>query len=216
MRTATLILLTSLGTTLGAWGCNKKPAPATSTTLPSEEPAAEDEAAQPAKKGLSPLDIIMELPTFAQAVSATLPMMKDTYNEPSMGAVLLAAWAARNLSWDDVSVKKNETSFALVQKDSDEARGKRMCQSGYLVQISKTDMPTGKVYNGLLTTYGGDLLDYYAAGSTGSLVARSRARFCGVVTGKFDYSNSGGGTGHAVEIVGMFDLPENHPATVIK
>jgi hypothetical protein len=35
------------------------------------------------------------------------------------------------------------------------------------------------------------------------------ARFCGVVTGLYDYSNSGGGTGHTADIVGMFDLPES-------
>lgn len=32
-----------------------------------------------------------------------------------------------------------------------------------------------------------------------------------VVTGNYDYSNSAGGTGHAVDLVGMFDLPENKP-----
>jgi hypothetical protein len=30
-----------------------------------------------------------------------------------------------------------------------------------------------------------------------------------VVTGKYSYANSGGGTGHAVTLVGVFDLPEN-------
>jgi hypothetical protein len=30
-----------------------------------------------------------------------------------------------------------------------------------------------------------------------------------VVAGKYDYVNSGGGTGHAVAAVGMFDLPDN-------
>ncbi len=41
---------------------------------------------------------------------------------------------------------------------------------------------------------------------------RSQERFCGVVTGLFDYANSGGGTGHAVAIVGLFDIAENRPA----
>lgn len=45
--------------------------------------------------------------------------------------------------------------------------------------------------------------------STGRLVEDSRARLCGFVTGKYSYSNSGGGSSHAVQLVGMFKLPEN-------
>jgi hypothetical protein len=30
-----------------------------------------------------------------------------------------------------------------------------------------------------------------------------------VVTGRIDYSNSGGGTTHAIQLVGMFKLPVN-------
>ncbi len=58
---------------------------------------------------------------------------------------------------------------------------------------------------------GGNIYRFLAAGSSGTLVPQSYGRFCGVVTGTYDYSNSGGGTGHAVEMVGMFDLPENKP-----
>jgi hypothetical protein len=54
-----------------------------------------------------------------------------------------------------------------------------------------------------------DLIKFVAAGSTGQLVAQSRARFCGATTGKYSYSNSGGGTSHAVQMVGMFRVPEN-------
>ena len=35
------------------------------------------------------------------------------------------------------------------------------------------------------------------------------ARFCGIATGRDTYANTGGGTTHAVRVVGMFDLPEN-------
>lgn len=45
-----------------------------------------------------------------------------------------------------------------------------------------------------------------------SVSANRSARFCGVVTGLYDDSNSGVGVGHAVQMVGMFDLPENKPA----
>lgn len=150
---------------------------------------------------------------FATAVSRALPGMADTTNEASPGAAMLAIWASRRMTLEDVAVAKNETSVRLVAKDSDAARGKRMCVSGHLVEIERQDTVEGEhVFVGILQTASWDLIHFYAARDTGSLVERSRARICGVVTGRFTYSNSGGGTGHAVELVGVFDLPQNRPA----
>jgi hypothetical protein len=116
------------------------------------------------------------------------------------------------MRWVDVGVQKDETSPALVRKDPDEARAKRMCTSGQLVQIAVVKLDNGaKLSEGLLESNAGNLYHYLGAGSSGELVEQSYARFCGVVIGTYDYSNSAGGTGHAVEIVGMFDLPENRP-----
>ncbi|MBA3538258.1 MAG: hypothetical protein H0T79_01395 [Deltaproteobacteria bacterium] len=151
----------------------------------------------------------MKLHSLAEAVEVARPIMSDTTDEQSAGTLLLGIWAASHLTWVDVDIKKNETSFALVKKDADEARGKRMCTSGSIIQIAKQELGGLKVYSGLLMTYGQELIWFVAAGSTGSLVQRSQARFCGVVTGTYDYSNSGGGTGHAVAVVGMFDLASN-------
>ena len=55
----------------------------------------------------------------------------------------------------------------------------------------------------------GDIYKFMNVGTSGDLVANSQARMCGVVTGRYQYSNSAGGTGHALSIVGMFDLPQN-------
>ena len=60
-----------------------------------------------------------------------------------------------------------------------------------------------------LSTTAGNLIYFVNAGSSGELVQNSIARTCGVVTGRFDYSNSGGGVGHAISVVGLFDLPQN-------
>jgi hypothetical protein len=139
--------------------------------------------------------------------------MEDMSNDTSKGTVLLTMWAAKNLKWDDVAVKRNETSLALVKKDSEAARGKRMCVSGLIIQIQVEKLDTGKIAEGLLMTYDQSLIHFAAAGSSGDLVERSSTRLCGVVTGRYEYSNSGGGTGHAVQIVGMFDLSENHPSS---
>jgi hypothetical protein len=47
-------------------------------------------------------------------------------------------------------------------------------------------------------------------GSSGALVEGSHTGICGVAIGRFDYTNSMNGVAHAVQLVGMFDLPENH------
>lgn len=149
---------------------------------------------------------------FADAVAYAKPMMGDTFNDTSKGALLLGLWSATHLRWADVSVANNETSPALVKKDSDAARGRRLCTSGQIVQIKVEKLSTGgKVGEGLLMSDSGNIYSFITAGSSGSLVEQSWARMCGVIAGTYDYSNSGGGTGHAVSIVGMFDLPENKP-----
>jgi hypothetical protein len=161
---------------------------------------------------------------FAGALAYARPQMEDTMNKASEGGWLLAGWAIKHMKWEDVSVQKDETSFALVRKDSDEARTKRLCISGQIIEISIRRMlfqapgdamaPGGRLSEGLLMTNAGNIYQYLAAGSSGELVAKSPARFCGVVIGKYDYSNSSGGAGHAVALVGMFDLPENKTTVV--
>ncbi len=149
--------------------------------------------------------------TLAEAIQATVPLMEDTINKPSEGTGLLALWSSKHLQWADVGVAKNETTTKLILKDSDAARGKRMCVAGDIIQIAK-ERGTDRVYSGLLGGYYGQgIISYIAIGDTGELVENSAARFCGVVTGRFTYGNAGGGTTHAVSMVGMFDLPGNNP-----
>ncbi len=154
-------------------------------------------------------ETLQKIQTMEQALRFTLPDMEDTVNKSSTGAVRFAIWAMKRMTLADVKVAKNETTFALAAKDSDEARGKRMCVSGGIIQIAVSKTEFGKFNEGLLMTDSGNLYKYLAAGSSGDLVAHSRARLCGVITGRYEYSNSGGGTGHALSIVGMFDLPQN-------
>jgi hypothetical protein len=171
------------------------------------EPAANEPSAE--LKAARMLTAAVEQKSLADAVAYARPYMEDTANASSVGAVLVATWAKANMTWADVSTARDETSLALVKKDSDRERGKRLCVSGNLVEIAADKSFPGKPYVGLLRTGSWDLVRFVAAGSTGQLVEQSAARFCGVVTGRYDYANSGGGVGHAVEAVGMFDLPEN-------
>lgn len=183
---------------LGAVG---RPAAA---TPPSAAPAA-------ANEGQEFLARLHRAATLDEALRLALPLMDDTLNKESDGAVMLALWASDHMKWADVAVAKNETSIAKILKDSDANRGKRMCLSGSIIQIAKqrgTDL-----YSGLLNGfYGAGIVRFFVAGDTGDLVEDSETRLCGVATGRYVYSNSGGGTTHAVSLVGMFDLPKNNPA----
>lgn len=194
---------------LAASGCQR---PGSTTAAPPSSPATgggadAPEPAPPPETSIE--DRIREKESLAEALAVAAPLMSDTTDELSDGGILLSKWAMTRLEWSDVAVSRNETSHALVQKDSDEARGKRMCVRGMIIQIAVQKTPFGKAYVGLMFSSSQDIFHFIAVGSTGELVSQSRARLCGVVTGKYQYSNSGGGTGHAVAVVGMFDLPEN-------
>lgn len=201
MKGTVLVSIALACSTLGA--CSRgsaKPDPAPIATVAPPAPPPKPEG---------PLERIMKADDYASALGIAAPVFKDATEQTDPGALLLTAWAIPNMKWSDVAAVKDETSYALARKDSDEARGKRLCASGTLIQIEKQKSDIGKFFDGLLTTYSGSLFHFLAAGSTGTLVQNSTARICGVVTGLYDYSNSGGGVGHAVQLVGMFDLPEN-------
>lgn len=67
----------------------------------------------------------------------------------------------------------------------------------------------GTLYDGLLISPGENIYHFAAVKCIGDLVEGSAGRFCGYITGQYDYNNSAGGTAHAVDMVRMFDLPEN-------
>lgn len=179
---------------------------------PEHAPVASRPASTTPARGASSnekaIEALMAIHTLAEATKTTLPAMADTINEPSPGAAIFALWAWKRGKWADFGVK-DETTFAKVLKDSDEERGKRYCASGSIIEITAEKFDGGKLDVGLLMDDSMRLFHFLSAGSSGSLVKDSPARFCGVVTGKYDYHNSAGGTGHAIELVGMFDLPEN-------
>jgi hypothetical protein len=153
---------------------------------------------------------IGEASSMQEALNISRPLMSDTIDAVSFGESLFTIWAMKHLKWSDVHVAKEETSIKLVRKDPESERGKRMCHSGTILQITKADAGhLGATFVGLLVTRSDDILHFTAIGSTGELVEDSRARFCGVVIGRSSYSNTGGGTTHAVKLVGMFKLPEN-------
>lgn len=146
--------------------------------------------------------------TLPEAIAYAKPLMEDTRNDLDKGTVLLVDWLARKPSWGAINALP-ETSVAKVLKDSDAERGKRICAGGTVVQIASDKIDGKKIFNGTFMTGDVKYIAYFAVASTGSLVERSPGKFCGVVTGTHSYSNTGGGTTHAIRVVGMFDLPEN-------
>lgn len=145
--------------------------------------------------------------TLDEAIEAIRPRMTDTMDSISPGTALLTMWSRDNMKWSEL-VKLPKTKRALVMKDSGEQRGKGMCVSGRIIEIQADDTASKKIFHGGLWGDEG-IYRFTAVGSTGNIVERSFARFCGVVIGRFDYSNSMNGVAHSIQLVGMFDLPAN-------
>lgn len=154
--------------------------------------------------------------TLQDALTIAEPSMGDSQDDVNAGTAMLALWAAGHLELGQVRVGRNETSVKAVLKDADAERGKRMCVKGSVGQIGKdTSVPGSDLFVGQLRTSNWDFIRFYAAGSTAGIVEDTRTRFCGVVTGRFSFSNAMGGTTHTAELVGMFDIPANRAAPTV-
>jgi hypothetical protein len=197
MKKATATLLSVL--VLAACGKAETPATAPKNTA---APAVSEPAQQ-------------EPATLVEAIEMVKPMMTDTSQNLSDGAVLLARWSMNHLNWAELNALP-DSKRALVMKDSSEQRGKKICVSGSVIEINAENVGDKKVYEGGMYSGSYDVYRFIAVNSTGDIAEKSRAKFCGVVIGKFDYSNSAGGVAHAVQLVGMFDLPENKGAAAKK
>ncbi len=133
----------------------------------------------------------------APSFSAAIALAKN-----DASGTLLARYP--KLTWAEVDGPA-ETSIGHVQKDAEAERGKRMCTEGVIEKIERTDVDRRKVFVGRLRQADGDVVAFTALGTTGDLVKRSSAKFCGAVTGA---------NGDDVALVGLFDLPENRSPIV--
>lgn len=153
----------------------------------------------------------LDQPTFAAALAYARPKVVDY--EYGLGQALLTGWAAVHLRWADIEVDAPETSFPLVKKDPDAERGKRLCEDIRVLDIrAEVFAPGRKAFQGLAISRGPDPVVPYqftAVGSTGEIVAHTNATFCGVATGLFSYQSADGTRREGLQVLGMFDLPEN-------
>lgn len=145
--------------------------------------------------------------TLVEALRRTVPLMEDAQDQMSTGTGLLMLWAMEQPAAFAAGLPLLvETKRALVMKDSAAERGKRLCVRGRISEIAAVRAAAGTVYEGGIVVGYAEVTRFVAIGDTGELVEGSRARFCGVVTGRLSYSNAGGGTTHAPMLVGAFDL----------
>ena len=144
------------------------------------------------------------------AIATARPFMTDTRDgDLDQGSAALAFWSVERLKWSELQ-EIPTGKYAMVMKDSDSQRGSRICTSGRIIEIAVDNtVPGGKIFLGGMYDDAGHIYRFIAVRSTGEIVANSRAKFCGIVTGQKHYQNSAGGVAHAVHLVGMFDLPEN-------
>jgi hypothetical protein len=185
--------------------CTQTEAPAPAKTNPT--PAVK--APEPPKE--EPIGArILKVSNLPDAFTMAKPFMEDVQDDLNRGQLLLAIWANKYMTLWMVKVQQNETSFAKVMKDSESERGKILCVRGRIVEIFVEQYENvGKLAEGSLMTGSGNVYRFIAVRSTGDLVERNTATFCGVVTGRESYANAGGGTTHGISMVGVFDIPEN-------
>lgn len=154
----------------------------------------------------TPIEAIGKLHTLPEAVAFAVPYCSDTVNDVSPGELLLAVWMKDHLTGKDLDTLP-PTTIPAVKKDSEVARGKRLCATGKVVQIARSraeQWGASKVWQGLVMTTAQDVLRFTAVGETGEIVEGTTATLCGVVVGNYTYSNAGGGTTHAVAVAGHF------------
>jgi hypothetical protein len=145
-----------------------------------------------------------------EAIETAKPHMTDiSGGNVDVGAAALAIWRAEYMKWSELQ-ELPPGKYALVMKDSESQRGNKLCVSGNIIEIAvDKSIPGKKIFLGGLFDEVGRIYRFIAVRSTGEIVANSRAKFCGVITGQQSYPNSAGGVAHAVHLVGMFDLAEN-------
>lgn len=168
--------------------------------------------AESASKGARLSDRLATAKTFKEALEMALPQFENQTDGFDLAASSFAGWANGHLEFSDVSVARDETSFASARKEIARARGKRLCIDGKVDRMEVIGEDDSRMNNGLLLGSQGAVFNFLAVRSAGALAPGSEARICGVVTGLRDFHDAGGKVIRSVFLVGMFDLPENRGA----
>lgn len=201
-----------------AWQKDQKPSQATPDPIArsvSKEEAPERAPAPARAQRDEPVEVSLDTRVAKMRLEDVITTLRSGMDDTSEAFTdadhVFTRWAATRMWWDELQ-KVKEVSAAQVMKDPDRWRGNRVCDSGVVVRIEASNIPTGKIFEGEFVTNGSVIFHTIAVRDTGELVANSQARFCGIVTGTMDYRTRIGGTNKALKVFGMFDLPENRNA----
>lgn len=154
------------------------------------------------------VDNVMSAKTIEESLKLTVPFMGGAkHDEFSEGHNLFVLWAEKNYSVKNLSeiefqVSKNETSVGFIKKNPEKESGKKICVNGKIIQIKEMK----NLSKGLIWEPRGGLYYFIGLNDSGDLTDKSSAKFCGYVTGTYDYKDSVGGTGHAISLVGMWQI----------
>lgn len=205
------IVFTTLICMMGLVGCSKSEAPKTETTNngtneQTTSKPVEQQTSQPTEEEIKQKLRAVSLPEFIDQLK---PQMEDTLNKHPESAGMLAYFMEiKGIKLSDIN-KLSATTRGKILKDSEAEKGKKLCVSGSIIQISADRSGGFPAYTGIISNSSFEPIMFIALGDTGELEAQSNARFCGVTVGKTSYSNTGGGESTAPYVVGMFDLPAN-------
>ncbi|AUX87170.1 hypothetical protein C3F34_14760 [Acinetobacter sp. ACNIH2] len=136
--------------------------------------------------------------------------VSDSNNEPPPVSLFIAdLMVARNVKWEELN-KIEKTNYGSVMKDVQQEGMKLLCVQGSVIEIYGAESrQRNKIYDVGIMDDKGRVFRTIAVGSTNNIVAESRGKFCGQVTGRINFNNAIGGSTTAPYLVGMFDLPEN-------
>jgi hypothetical protein len=158
----------------------------------------------------APVDDGITATSLGSALDQTRSKMVDGPASPlSEGVKLFGGWAQQHLAWEDIDPKAPETTVARADADPVGERGKKLCESGTIIEMTSDDLRGAKIAIGVLARNSVEILQFVAVRSTGSLAERSNVRFCGIMAARVDRAARTGGMGNLIQVVWMFDLPEN-------
>ena len=111
------------------------------------------------------------------------------------------------INWQDIN-NLTETSYPKMKKDILAEAGKKYCFEGMVHQIVVDRTFEVPLTHAAMYVPYEDYVYVLAVGSSGEIVEKTSARFCGIATGSREYQTAMG-TRSAPYLLGMFDLPEN-------
>lgn len=146
--------------------------------------------------------------TLGEAIMFAKPQMRDSTGSPDEGsATLLKYWLDKKYAWAQLEAVPPTTEAAFLA-NPDAERGKRICTTGVVQQISQAN-PNPPQHEGLITAQTGESVSFGAVGDVTGIKQGGPGKFCGIASGIQNMTTPDGRQVRAIRCVGMFDTPAN-------